>query len=100
MRLRERIRDIGRPGIGFSSPSIEGNIRAHRLQDRIRTPGNAAAGLRRIYAELAELASDAGVQERLKKLPKGVLSERDLKKISDWQNLLSTAAHAIQDGQP
>ena len=37
-------------------------------------------------AELAELASEwLDVQERLKKLPKGVLSERDLKKLSDWQ---------------
>jgi len=37
-------------------------------------------------AELAQLASEwLDVQERLKRLPKGVLSGRDLKKIADWQ---------------
>ena len=87
MRLRERIRDIRETLVSASSsPSIEAISERIRLQDRIGRVETQQQVFDEYMAELAELTSEwLDVQERLKKLPKGVLSERDIKKISDWQ---------------
>ena len=87
MRLRERIRDIRETLVSASSsPSIEAISERIRLQDRIGRVETQQQVFDEYMAELAELSSEwLDVQERLKKLPKGVLSERDIKKISDWQ---------------
>jgi len=87
MRLRERIRDIRETLVSASSsPSIEAISERIRLQDRIGRVETQQQVFDEYMAELAELANEwLDVQERLKKLPKGVLSEQDIKKISDWQ---------------
>ena len=87
MRLRERIRDIRETLVSASgSPSIEAISERIRLQDRIGRVETQQQVFDEYMAELAELASEwLNVQERLRKLPKGVLSQRDAKKISNWQ---------------
>ena len=87
MRLRERIRDIRETLVSASgSPSIEAISERLRLQYRIGREDTQQQVFDEYMAELAELASDwLNVQERRRKLPKGVLSERDTKKILDWQ---------------
>ena len=88
MRLRERIRDIRETLVSASSsPSIESISERIRLQDRIGRVETQQQVFEEHMAELAQLASEwLDVQERLKKLPKGALSERDQKKISTWQD--------------
>jgi hypothetical protein len=88
MRLRERIRDIRETLVSASSsPSIESISERIRLQERIGRVETQQQIFEEHMAELAQLASEwLDVQERLKKLPKGALSERDQKKISAWQD--------------
>jgi len=88
MRLRERIRDIRETLVSASSsPSIEAISERIRLQERISRVETQQQVFEEHMAELAELASEwLNVQERLKALPKGALSERDQKKLSNLQD--------------
>ena len=87
-RLRVRIRDIRETLVSASSsPSIEAISERIRLQERIGRVETQQQAFEEHMAELAQLASEwLEVQDRLKKLPKGALSERDQKKISTWQD--------------
>ena len=87
MRLRERIRDIRETLVSASSsPSIEAISERLRLQDRIGRVETQQRVFDEHVAELADLASEwLKVNERFKRLPKGVLSARDANKIADWQ---------------
>jgi len=87
-RLRERIRDIRETLVSASSsPSIEAISERIRLQERIGRVETQQQVFEEHMADLAQLASEwLEVQERLKKLPKGALSERDQEKISMWQD--------------
>ncbi len=87
-QLRERIRDIRETLVAASSsPSIEAISERIRLQQRISLVETQQQVFVEHMAELAQLASEwIAVQERLKKLPKGALSERDEKKIATLQS--------------
>ena len=80
-QLRERIRDIRETLVSASSsPSIEAISERIRLQERIGRVETQQQMFDENIAELAQLASEwLDVQERLRKLPKGALSERDQK---------------------
>jgi hypothetical protein len=86
-QLRERIRDIRETLVSASSsPSIEAISERIRLQERISRAETQQQVFEEHMGELAQLASEwLEVQERLKKLPKGALSERDEKKIATLQ---------------
>lgn len=86
--LRERIRDIRETLVSASSsPSIEAISERIRLQERIGRVEAQQHMFDENIAELAQLASEwLDVQERLRKLPKGALSERDEAKINMLQN--------------
>jgi len=86
--LRDRIRDIRETLVSApSSPSIEAISERIRLQERISRVETQQEMFEDYMAELAQLASEwLDVQERLKKLPKGALSDRDQAKISSWQD--------------
>jgi hypothetical protein len=85
--LRERIRDIRETLVSASSsPSVEAISERIRLQERIGRIGTQQELFEEQIAEFAQLASEwLDVQERLRKLPKGALSERDEAKISMLQ---------------
>jgi hypothetical protein len=85
--LRERIRDIRETLVSASSsPSIEAISERIRLQERISRVETQQHVFEEHMGELAQLASEwLEVQDRLKKLPKGALSERDEKKIATLQ---------------
>jgi len=87
-QLRERIRDIRETLVSASSsPSIEAISERIQLQERISRVETQQQIFEEHMAELAQLASEwLDVQERLKKLPKGALSERDEKKIAAFQS--------------
>jgi hypothetical protein len=86
--LRDRIRDIRETLVSASSsPSIEAISERIRLQERIGRVETQQHMFDENIAELAQLASEwLDVQERLRKLPKGALSERDEAKINTLQN--------------
>lgn len=85
--LRERIRDIRETLVSASSsPSVEAISERIRLQERIGRVETQQSIFDDHMAELAQLAAEwLDVQERLKKLPKGALSEQDQKKIATLQ---------------
>lgn len=87
-RLRERIRDIRETLVSASSsPSIEAISERIRLQERMSRVETQQQVFEEHMAELAELTSEwLEVQERLKALPKGALSERDQEKLSTLQD--------------
>jgi hypothetical protein len=87
-QLRERIRDIRETLVAASSsPSIEAISERIRLQQRISLVETQRQICEEHMAELAQLASEwIALQERLNKLPKGALSERDEKKIATLQS--------------
>jgi hypothetical protein len=87
-QLRERIRDIRETLVSASSsPSIEAISERIRLQERIGRVETQQQVFEEHIAEFAQLASEwLEVQERLRKLPKGALSERDQAKINTFQN--------------
>lgn len=87
-RLRERIRDIRETLVSASgSPSIEAISERIRLQERISRVETQQQAFDEHMAELAELSSGwLEVQERLKALPKGALSEQDQMKLSTLQD--------------
>ncbi|MFN7998414.1 MAG: hypothetical protein U0Q18_32635 [Bryobacteraceae bacterium] len=82
--LRERIRDIRDTLVSASSaPSIEAISERIRLQERIGHVATQQQVFDEHIAELAQLATEwLDVQNRLKRLPKGALSESDEAKIS------------------
>lgn len=86
-RLRERIRDIRETLVSASgSPSIEAISERIRLQERIGGVETQQQLFEEHMAELAQLASEwLEVQDRLKKLPKGALSQRDENKLATLQ---------------
>jgi hypothetical protein len=86
--LRERIRDIRETLVSASSsPSIEAISERIRLQERIGRVESQQQMFDENIAELAQLATEwLGVQERLRKLPKGALSANDEAKINMLQN--------------
>ena len=86
-QLRERIRDIRETLVSASSsPSIEAISERIRLQERIGRVETQQQVFNEHIAELAQLASEwLDVQDRLRKLPKGALSERDEAKINTLQ---------------
>jgi hypothetical protein len=86
--LRERMRDVRETLVSASSsPSIEAISERIRLQDRIGRVESQQQMFDEHLAEFAELSSEwQDVQERLKRLPKGALSDADQKKISSWQH--------------
>ncbi len=86
-RLRERIRDIRETLVSASSsPSIEAISERIRLQERIGRVETQQQVFEEHMADFAGLASEwLDVQRRLNALPKGALSERDQKKLSDLQ---------------
>lgn len=86
--LRERIRDIRETLVSASSsPSIEAISERIRLQERIGRIETQQQIFNENIAGLAQLASEwLDVQERLRKLPKGALSENDEAKINMLQN--------------
>jgi hypothetical protein len=88
-RLRDRIRDIRETLVSASSsPSIEAISERIRLQDRIGRIETQRSVFDEDMGELAQLSSEwLDVQERLRKLPKGALSERDEKKITTLQEV-------------
>jgi hypothetical protein len=87
-RLRERIRDIRETLVSASSsPSIEAISERIRLQEHIGRVEAQQQAFDEYMAALAELASEwLYVQERLKALPSGALSEQDQKKIASLQD--------------
>lgn len=86
-QVRERIRDIRETLVAASSsPSIEAISERIRLQERISHVERQQQVFEEHMTELAQLADGwLDVQERLQKLPKGELSERDEKKIAMLQ---------------
>ena len=87
--LRDRIRDIRETLVSASSsPSVEAISERIRLQERVGRVATQQEVFEEHIAELAQLASEwLDVQERLKKLPRGALSENDEAKI----NLMQTS---------
>ncbi len=87
-QLRERIRDIRETLVSASSsPSIEAISERIRLQERIGRVETQQQVFEEHMSELAQLANEwLEAQERLKKLPKGALSEQDEKKIATLQS--------------
>lgn len=85
--LRDRIRDIRETLVSASSsPSVESISERIRLQERVGRVATQQEVFEEHIAELAQLASEwLDVQERLKKLPKGALSENDEAKINQMQ---------------
>jgi hypothetical protein len=85
--LRERIRDIRETLVSASSsPSIEAISERIRLQERIGRVETQQAVFEEHMGELAQFASEwLDVQERLKMLPRGALSERDERKLATLQ---------------
>ena len=85
--LRDRIRDIRETLVSpSSSPSIEAISERIRLKERIGRIETQQETFEEHLGELAQLASEwLDVQERLKRLPKGALSEADQEKIETWQ---------------
>jgi hypothetical protein len=87
IRVRERIRDIRQTLVSPTSlPSIEAISERIRLEERIARVETQEQVFEEHIAELAQLASEwLDVQERLKELPKGALSQRDEKKLASLQ---------------
>jgi hypothetical protein len=87
IRVRERIRDIRQTLVSPTSlPSIEAISERIRLEERIARVETQEQVFEEHIAELAQLASEwLDVQERLKELPKGALSQRDEKKLATLQ---------------
>lgn len=85
--LRDRIRDIRETLVSASSsPSVEAISERIRLQERVGRVGTQQEVFDEHIAELAQLATEwLDVQERLKKLPKGALSENDQAKLNLMQ---------------
>lgn len=85
--LRDRIRDIRETLVSASSsPSVESISERIRLQERVGRVATQQEVFEEHIAELAQLASEwLDVQERLKKVPKGALSENDEAKINQMQ---------------
>jgi hypothetical protein len=82
--LRSRIRVLRETLVSPSDiPSLEAVTERVRLETRIESLGNLLELFQDSLAEFAQLANEwRDVQERRAKLPKGALSEGDLKKIS------------------
>ena len=86
-KLRDRIQSIRETLVSASSsPSIEALTERIRLEHRGESLDSLAQQFDDAQSEFGQLADEwRSIQERKAKLPKGALSDRDEKKISDLQ---------------